>query len=157
GTVTDPSGAVVPAAKIDLKDLTTGNVRTSLSNGSGQYSFVGVQPGTYSVSATHAGFRAMAVPRVVVEVGKSYNINLSLEVGAAQTVVEVAATPGAELQTLDASVGTVVGGEALKMMPTMTRNVTNLLLLQPTSMPQQASSQSSTLGGQVAGAHSDQN
>ena len=111
GTVTDPSGAVVPAAKIDLKDLTTGNVRTSLSNGSGQYSFVGVQPGTYSASATHAGFRAMSVPRVVVEVGKSYNINLSLEVGAAQTVVEVAATPGAELQTLDASVGLSSAGK----------------------------------------------
>lgn len=157
GSVTDPSGAVVPGARIELRDTTTGNVRTAVSNGSGQYSFVGVQPGTYAVKGAHPGFEAMAVPNVVVEVDKSYTINLQLHVGAAQAVVEVQATPGAELQTLDASVGSAVGGLTLQMVPTLTRNVTSLLLLQPTSMPQQASSQSSTLGGQVGGAHSDQN
>lgn len=157
GTVTDPSGAVVPGAQIELRDITTGSVRTTSSNSSGQYSFVGVQPGTFAVKGTRPGFEPMAVPNVVVEVSKSYTINLQLAVGTAQVVVEVQARPGAELQTLDASVGSTVGGEALMMVPTLTRNVTNLLLLQPTSMPQQASSQSSTLGGQVGGAHSDQN
>jgi hypothetical protein len=157
GTVTDPSGAVIPGAQIELKDTSTGNARTALSNGSGQYSFVGVQPGTYAVKGTHTGFEAVSVPNVVVEIEKSYTINLRLQVGAAQAVVEVQSTPGAELQTLDASVGSTVGGAALQMVPTLTRNVTSLLLLQPTSMPQQASSQGSTLGGQVAGAHSDQN
>jgi len=157
GTVTDPSGAMVPGAQIELKDTTTGNVRTAVSNGSGQYSFVGVQPGAYEVKGTHSGFQAVAVPNVVVQVEKSYTINLQMQVGTAQAVVEVQSTPGAELQTLDASFGSTVGGDTLQMVPTLTRNVTSLLLLQPTSMPQQASSQGSTVGGQVAGAHSDQN
>jgi hypothetical protein len=157
GTVTDASGAVVPAAKIDLKELATGVVRSAVSNSVGQYTFAGVQPGAYSVQGSHPGFQSMAVPEVQVEIGRSYTINLELEVGTTQAVVEVTSTPGAELQTLDASVGNAVGGETLAMMPTLTRNVTSLLLLQPTSTPQQASTQNSTLGGQVAGARSDQN
>src|SRR5689334_18709745 len=157
GTVTDASGAIVPTVKIDLKDSATGVVRSTVSNSAGQFSFIGVQPGTYSVSGTHPGFQDVLVPQVVVEVGKSYTINLELRVGTTQSVVEVTSTPGAELQTLDASVGTAVGGDILMMIPSLQRNVTSALLFQPTSMPQQAGTQNSTLGGQVAGAHSDQN
>jgi len=157
GTATDPSGAVVPAAKIELQDVATKIVRSAVSNSAGQYSFVGLQPGTYSVRASHTGFQELIVSQFAVEVGRSYTINLELRLGATQNVVEVTSTPGAELQTLDASVGNAVGGETLLMMPTLQRNVTSLLLLQPTSMPQQASGQNSTLGGQVAGARSDQN
>ena len=157
GVVTDPSGSVVPGAKIELQDVTTNISRSVVSNNAGQYSFVGVQPGSYSLKGAHAGFQEIVVPQVVVEVGKSYTINLDLRVGASQQVVEVTSTPGAELQTLDASVGSAVGGDTLLAVPTLTRNVTSLLLLQPTSMPQQASTQGSTLGGQVGGAHSDQN
>ncbi len=157
GAVTDPSGASVPAAKIELQDVRSGVVRESVTNSAGRYAIVGVLPGMYSVKASHPGFQDMVVPQVVVEVGKSYTIDLELRIGAAQTVIEVTTTPGAELQTLDASVGNAVGGDTLLMLPTLQRNVTSLLLLQPTSMPQQASGQNSTLGGQVAGAHSDQN
>ena len=157
GTATDPSGAVVPGARVELKDLSTNVMRTALTNGAGQYSFPGVPPGTYSVRASATGFQEFTVPRVAIEIGQSYTVNLQLEVGAAQQVVEVSAAPGAELQTLDASVGSAVGGDTLMMVPTLTRNVANLLLLQPTSVPQQASTQGSSYGGQVAGAHSDQN
>jgi hypothetical protein len=67
-------------------------------------------------------------------------------------------TPGAELQTLEATVGSTIGGDTLKLLPTVQRNVTGLLLLQATSMPQQGGvNQSSYYGGQVAGAKSDQN
>src|SRR5262249_57496266 len=86
-----------------------------------------------------------------------YTINLELRLGATQNVVEVTSTPGGEWERVEASVGNGVGGEELLMVPTLQRNVTSLLLLQPTSMPQQASGQNSTLGGQVAGARSDQN
>src|ERR1051326_4176565 len=94
GTVTDPSGAVVPAAVIDMTDVATGISRKAIANSAGQYSFPGVQPGTYSVRASHTGFEDVVVPRAVVEVGKSYTINLELRVGSSQQVVEVTATPG---------------------------------------------------------------
>lgn len=157
GTATDASGAVVPGTQVQLRDVTTGASRSASTNSAGQYSFAGVPPGTYSVKATHAGFAEFTVPQVAIEIGRSYTVNLKLEVGTAQQVVQVSSTPGAELQTLDASVGSVLGGDALLMVPTLTRNVASLLLFQPTSIPQQASSQGSSYGGQVAGAHSDQN
>jgi hypothetical protein len=157
GTATDPSGAVVPGTRVELRDTTTGAARTVLTNSAGQYSFPGVPPGTYSVKGSHTGFADFTMPQLEIEIGRSYTVNMKLEVGTAQQVVEVTTTPGAELQTLDASVGSVVGGDTLLMVPTLTRNVANLLLLQPTSIPQQASSQGSSYGGQVAGAHSDQN
>jgi Carboxypeptidase regulatory-like domain len=157
GTATDPSGAVVPTTRVELKDISTNITRTAITNAAGQYSFPGVPPGSYSVKATATGFREFNVPRIVIEIGQSYTVNVQLEVGASQQVVEVTTTPGAELQTLDASVGSTVGGETLMLVPTLTRNVATLLLLQPTSVPQQASTQGSSYGGQVAGAHSDQN
>jgi hypothetical protein len=157
GAVSDPSGAMTPGAKIELRDAATSAVRSTVSNGAGRYSFVGVQPGKYTLRASHPGFDETVVPQVTVELGKSYSIDIQLRIGASQSVVEVSSTPGAELQTLDASVGNAVGGDTLILVPTLQHNVTSLLLLQPTSMPQQASTQGSTLGGQVAGAHSDQN
>jgi hypothetical protein len=157
GTATDPSGAVVPRAHLELKDISTGVTRSAISNAAGQYSFPGLPPGFYSVKASGTGFREFTVPRIAVEIGQSYTVNVQFEIGTSQQVVEVTATPGAELQTLDASVGSAVGGETLMMVPTLSRNVASLLLLQPTSVPQQASTQGSSYGGQVAGAHSDQN
>jgi carboxypeptidase family protein len=157
GVATDPSGAVVPGARVELQDVTTGLSRTVLTNSAGQYFFPGVPPGTYSIKASHAGFSEFTMPQVAIEIGRSYTVNVQLEVGTSQQVVEVKSRPGAELQTLDSSVGSVVGGETLMMVPTLTRNVASLLLFQPTSVPQQASTQGSSYGGQVAGAHSDQN
>src|SRR5262249_776079 len=72
-------------------------------------------------------------------------------------VVEVHSPRVAELQTLDATVGNTIRDEVLHALPTLDRNTTSLMLLQPLAMPQQFGSQSSRFGGQVAGARSDQN
>lgn len=157
GTVTDPTGAVIAGAVVELVEPTTGLARTTTTNAAGRYVFVGVQPGVYSVKSTHAGFQESVVPQVVIEVSHSYTINLELRIGESKQTIEVTSTPGAELQTLDSSVGGTVGGDLLMSLPGLQRSVTSFLTLQATSMPQQASSQNSTLGGQVAGARSDQN
>jgi hypothetical protein len=156
GLITDPTGAVVPGATVDLEDAATKAVRTVTTNAVGRYVFVGVPPGTYAVRATAAGFQQARIPSIVVEVTKSYTINLQLPLGETRQTIEVTAT-GAELQTMDATVGATLGGSTLLLLPTLQRNVTGLLTLQATSMPQQGANQSSYYGGQVAGAHSDQN
>lgn len=156
GLVTDPTGAVVPGATVQLQDAATSAVRSVTTNGAGRYSFVGVPPGTYSVNATATGFQQAQVPSVVVEVTKSYTVNIQLPLGQSRQTVEVTAT-GAELQTMDSTLGSQLGGDTLSMLPTLARNVSTLLTLQATSMPQQGSGQLSYYGGQVAGAHSDQN
>ena len=61
------------------------------------------------------------------------------------------------MQTLDATVGETLGGNTLLLLPSQQRSVSSLLLLQPASAPLQQGNQGSSLGGQVAGAQSDQN
>ena len=157
GVITDESGALVPKATVELKDSATGIVRSATTNEAGRYSFVAVNPGTYAVRATAQGFQA-SQSSVQVGVGKSFAVNLSLRVGKATETVEVVGNNAvAELQTTDSTVGDSLGGDTLRMLPSLQRNVSSLLLLQPASMPQQGPNQGSSLGGQVAGSQSDQN
>ncbi len=156
GLVTDPVEAAIPAASVQLQDTATGVTRTAATNIAGRYVFVGVPPGTYSVKVSAPGFQQAVVPAVAIEVGKSYTVDVRLAVGETRQAIEVTAT-GAELQTLDSTIGSTIGGDALLLLPTLQRNVTTLLLMQPMAMPQQGSDQSSYFGGQVAGARSDQN
>jgi hypothetical protein len=157
GLVTDPTGAVVPGATVELEDAATKAVRSVTTNAAGRYVFVALPPGTYSIRTTARGFQQAEVPSVAVEVTKSYTINLELAIGESRQTIEVTTTPGAELQTLDSTVGSTVGGDTLILLPELNRNVTGLLTLQAGSTPQQGASQSSYYGGQVAGAKSDQN
>ncbi|HVH72565.1 MAG TPA: carboxypeptidase-like regulatory domain-containing protein [Candidatus Dormibacteraeota bacterium] len=159
GAVTDPSGAAVPGAKVELRDIATGAVHSTTTNDQGQYLFPQIPPGRYSVTVTASGFAQAIVPLVDVEVAKTSTINVGLKLGKATEIVEVHSTPGAELQTLDSTVGNIVSGEEILALPTFERSATSLLLLQPLAMPLQSTStsQSSRFGGQVAGARSDQN
>ncbi len=157
GVVMDPSGAVVPGANIEIKDAATGEVHNTVTNEIGRFTFVAVKPGKYSITASAAGFQKAVIESQVVEVSKSYTLNFSLKIGTSTEQVIVTATAGAQLQTLDATVGDTLGGDLLSMLPSLERNVTSLLLLQPSAMPQQADGVSSRYGGQVAGAQSDQN
>ena len=156
GIISDPSGAVIPAATVSLHDNATGQDRSATTNEVGRYNFASVAPGNYSVKATAAGFRSTA-SSVAVEVGKSFTVNLELAVGQASQTVEVTSNSGADLQTLDATVGETLGGNTLLLLPSQQRSVSSLLLLQPASAPLQQGNQGSSLGGQVAGAQSDQN
>src|SRR4249920_1634034 len=70
GTVTDPSGAVVPNAQVTAKNAATGATRTTTSNASGAYRFALLPPGTYSVAATAEGFSKAEIG-VNVNVGQA--------------------------------------------------------------------------------------
>jgi len=129
GLVTDPTGAVVPGATVELEDAATKAVRSATTNAAGRYVFVALPPGTYSIRAAARGFQQAAVPSVVVEVTQSYTINLALSIGESRQTIEVTGTPGAELQTLDSTVGSTIGGDTLMSLPSLQRNVASLLTL----------------------------
>lgn len=155
GTVTDPEGAVVVGAEVELVDTATNQSRKQITNNAGQYLFSAVPPGIYTLTVTMPGFRQAVIPSLKVEVAKSYTIDVTLEVGEMVETVEVTAGVGVELQTTDATVGNVIGGEVLQVLTNLKRDATTLLLFQPTVMPGQGVS--TLAGGQVAGARSDQN
>ena len=157
GRVTDASGGVIPQAAVTLTDTSTKVARTTTTNREGLYVFVSVNPGTYDVTTSKQGFKDFVVVGQQVIVGQSLTVNATLEVGAATQTVEVTATPGAELQTLNATMGTTLGGDSILTLPNQNRDATSLLIFQPTTAPTFGGTEGNTTGGQVAGQMSDQN
>ena len=144
GTITDPSGAVIPGASITLSQIGTSSVRTTVTNDGGKYFFANIDPGQYSISLSKPGF-ATTKSQAEVRVGESTTLNLTLQVGTSSTTVEVQAT-GTELQTMNATVGNTLDAAAIDNLPSMGRDASTFLELQPGVAPD----------GSVAGAVADQ-
>jgi hypothetical protein len=146
GTITDPSGAALAGATVTLTDAATSSERTTVTNEAGRYLFPNVQPGTYDVTINKAGFRQARLSKQVVNVGSEVSLNVKMELGAVSQTVEVTAT-NAELQTMNATVGNTITGVALDSLPSLGRDVSTFVTLQPGVAPD----------GSVAGANQDQN
>jgi hypothetical protein len=131
GTVTDSSGAMVPKAQVQLVNTDTNAASTATTDDSGGYVFTNLQPGPYKVTVTMSGFRTATISNFVVEVDKTTNLPVKLEVGGSTDVVEVTATATAMLQTTDAQIGNTVSTENILRLPTLQRNATELMNLQP--------------------------
>ena len=105
GVVGDQTGAVVPGVTITLTNPATNAVRTVLTNEAGLYVLRAIPPGVYNLKAELPGFRAVERKSVEVQVGSSNRIDVTLEIGEINSIVEV--TGGAPvLQTETASIGT---------------------------------------------------
>ncbi len=129
GTVTDSTNAVIPDVTVNLKDNSTGQVRTTTTNSAGRYVFVSVNPGKYDITFTKQGFAKSAITGDVVEVGQVSSNNVVLRVGSESQTIEVATT-GVELQTDNATVGSTVSGIALQSLPSIARDTSTFLTLQ---------------------------
>src|ERR1700691_1030321 len=145
GVVSDPSGAVVAGVTVTLKDVSTNNQRTTTTNASGRYTFVDVTPSIYSIAVSKQGFSTSKAEQQVVQVGTTLTINLSLQVGGGNTVVEVTAA-GNDLQTMNATVGNTLNSVAMDSLPSIGRDVSTFVELQPGVTPE----------GSVAGTVNDQ-
>src|ERR1700730_11631124 len=91
GTITDPSGAVVPGAELTLKSLQRGTTAKATSGSDGLYSFPNIEPGTYELSAAAPGFRPLTQTGISLVVGQIARVDLKLEVGTDVQTVKVEA------------------------------------------------------------------
>lgn len=159
GTVTDRSGASVADAIITLRNTGTNSEATQTTNSAGEYTLVNIVPGKYEITVKKPGFRTSQVTALTVDVNKSYTVNVTLELGEVTQSVTVSTETGVELQTTDAQVGNVIGGTTLVRLPTLQRDASELLTLQPTTTPYDtpATGGFGNRGGSVSGARSDQN
>jgi hypothetical protein len=129
GTVTDPSGGAIVGATVTLTDTATSISRTDVSNENGRYFFANVVPGKYTVSVSKTGFRVAKLVDQVVNIGASLTLNLTLEIGSVAETVEVTVTNGAELQTLNATVGNTISGDLLQNLPSIGRDAATFVTL----------------------------
>ena len=155
GTLTDPTSGVVPDAEVELQDTASGFSRKTLSNPAGQYTFVALKPGHYTLTVRKDGFRKVIVSSIHLEVAKSFTLDLLLDIGEVSETSKIEAPVGAEMQTLDATVGEVISGQTLLHLPNLNRDATSFLLYEPFATPGRF--ETNIKGGQIAGARSDQN
>jgi hypothetical protein len=128
GTLTDPTGAVVPGVTVLLVSTETNQARTTTTGTDGSYKFSLLPPGTYSVRFSAAGFKTSEIPSVTVNVTETPVLDRTLEVGAQSEQVTVEAT--AELlQTASSTLGTTVGAQTVTTLPLSSRNYTQILAL----------------------------
>jgi hypothetical protein len=130
GLITDPSGAVVPNAKVNIVNKDTGVARSVDSNGEGYYTIPVLPPGRYTMSIQAPGFQTSALDNVKLDVAQNARIDFKLQIGKAEQTVEVSAE-AAPINMANGSVGTVIDRTFVGNLPLNGRSFDTLLLLTP--------------------------
>jgi len=126
GTVHDPSGALIPGASVTIADASKGFSRSTVTDGQGNYQFLLLPPGAYTVTTTAAGFARLVTRNVVLTVGEQAELRLTLTINQSE-VVNV--TSGAELiETQRSSQATTVDQQRISNLPINGRNYINFTL-----------------------------
>ncbi len=130
GTVTDPSGAVIPNAKVTATRTDTGVSQSSVTSGAGTYTIPNLVVGTYTVAAEGQGFKSASATGITLDVSQTRQVDFKLTLVGVASTVEVDATPPL-LNTTDATIGGLVSEEQVQTLPLNGRNITNLVMMQP--------------------------
>ena len=130
GSVKDGSGAVVPNATLVLTNLSQNRPWSTQSNDSGEYLFVQIPPGSYSLSVEAAGFKKFLQSEFTLEVAQVAAVDITLDVGSTAEVVEVR-SEAPLLEAASSTLGEVVNSLTTESLPLNGRNVMQLVALTP--------------------------
>ena len=148
GVVRDPSGAVLPSAKVVLRNVDTTIERSSVSNDSGVYVFQSINPGRYTLEVSAQGFGEKKISEFVLGVNQTATIDVAMAVGSQNQEVTVEAS-AEQLQVSNADLGTVIATKQVNDLPLNGRNFTQLLALTPGVAP--ISVAQNAMGGRSGG------
>jgi Carboxypeptidase regulatory-like domain len=146
GVIADPSGAVISGAAVAIRSVENGSARAEMTNESGEYSFLQVAPGTYKLTVEKAGFATMTKSGIQLLVNTPTTLDLKMSLSTSGEIINVS-SEASQVNTTDASEGNPFSETEVRQLPLQTRNVVDLLSLQP----------GVTTSGEVLGAHRDQN
>ena len=128
GTVLDKAGAVIPGAEVTLTQQQTGFVSKTTSNGAGNFTFGGLNVGTYDLKATAKGFSAYLETGVVVNVSQTTRVDATMAVGSVDQTVTVQSDV-LTVQTDSNVISTLVSEEQITEIATENRNFAALVAL----------------------------
>ena len=134
GVVRDASGAIVPDANVSLRNLQTNVERKTVTNGSGEYVFPQVLPGTYSIQVSKAGFETSNIPSLTLTVSQKAVVDVTLNIGQVSQSINVQAT-GEQIEPSSAGLGGTVTERQVVNLPLNGRNFTQLITLSPGVSP----------------------
>ena len=125
GLVTDPSGAVIPGASVELTNTNTGLIRKVTTGPDGHYVVPSLSLGPYSIAVTQAGFNSLVKSGIVLTVDAHVEVDFQLRVGQVSQQVTVEAS-ASMVSTVSGDVGTTLGSRPISSLPLVTRNFVDL-------------------------------
>jgi hypothetical protein len=130
GTVTDPSGAVMPGATVTVTNEATQVSQSTVTGSAGTYTIPHLLVGTYTVSVDAKGFQKGNASGITVDVSQQREVNFTLALLAASETVKVDTTPPL-LNTTDATIAGLVSEEQVQNLPLNGRSIVGLVFMQP--------------------------
>jgi len=131
GTVTDPSGAVVPHVKIAATEVSTGAARSAETDESGVYRITNLNPGIYNIRFEHAGFNPFSYAEIPLSVDQVLTLDVKLSIGPAGQAIRVTAESVPPIDLNDAQIGNLVDSRQIEDLPLILRDPYQLVLLSP--------------------------
>lgn len=130
GVALDQSGAVLPGVSVRLERADGTSALSMETDQNGQFWFLLVAPGSYSLSATKSAFRTLEIPRVAVPVTETLRLELRLELAIHSEEMQVLSNP--KMIDIDnTALGRIINENAVQHLPLMTRNFTQITTLSP--------------------------
>ncbi len=149
GRIADPAGAVVPGVTVTLRNLETGLVRTGVTNEGGEYLFVLLPPGRYSLTAELSGFKKLERLGLTISVGTRHTLPLQLEVGAVTEIIQVSGESSL-IETTRSDISGVITPTEITNLPLLNRTFANLSIVMPEARPAGNFDPTKTRTGNVA-------
>src|SRR5438445_3447467 len=136
-TVLDPTGASIPGATLEIKDLGTNDLRRAMTQQTGAYTFPNLPFGTYQLTVTAAGFQQQVFASVQVQTARVTDIRATLQVGGTTEAVQVTGDATPLVETASTVLATTIDTKQVVNLPIQGRNVFKLAFLSPgwTSTP----------------------
>jgi hypothetical protein len=134
GTITDPSGTVVPGAKVTATETATSVRQSIITDGHGFYSFQSLAVGHYDVEINKAGFKPLRRTGVVIDVNSKVVVDAFLTIGEKTEAITVSSS-AMHIETVDTQIGEVITGKQMTAVPLNGRSYTDLLALQSGVVP----------------------
>src|SRR6266436_5664398 len=131
GTVTDPSGALVAGATVKVRNVGTGQERTTTTSADGSYAIPELPIGTYAVTISQSGFQTSVATNVEVNVATERRVDAQLKAGEVAVKVEVPGDLLPSVETTSAELGGTLTSDTIKDIPVNGRDYTKLIYLNP--------------------------
>lgn len=150
GTVTDPSGAAISNAQIELNNSEHGINRKGASNGSGDFLFASLPIGSYDLTVTAQGFKKYEAKGIVLRVADKARVTVAMQVGTISTEVVVQGSEVAQVETQSSELGGTITGKEISQLELNGRDYTQLVALSPGVTNQSGADEGETGASTVA-------